>query len=117
MFNRFGFKITTQANQSCTNFLDVTLDLTEGTYKPYRKPNDDSLLYINHSSNHPPSIIRQFRQSYKRINSLSCNKDDVDEPSATVYNNALRNSNLHDNLIDQLLPTAALEKIKTYREP
>ena len=41
IFNNFGLKITVQTNQQRTNFLDLTFDLTEGIYKPYRKPNDD----------------------------------------------------------------------------
>ena len=34
-------------------FLDVTFKLSNGTYYPYRKPNDHP-LYINVESNHPP---------------------------------------------------------------
>lgn len=43
-------------NQQRTNFLDLAFDhtkgQTKGTYKPYRKPNDNP-VYINYSSNHP----------------------------------------------------------------
>ena len=53
LFETFGLKITAQANLERVNFLDITFDLTNGTYKPYRKPNDDP-LYINRLSNHPP---------------------------------------------------------------
>ena len=71
-FNDFGLKITAQANQQLTNFLDVKLNLTDGTYKPYRKPIDKP-LYINRSSNQPPSIIRQLPLSINRlVNTLSC---------------------------------------------
>ena len=51
MFKDFGFdiEITTQLKQ--VDFLDITLDLDSGLYRPYRKPNDD-LLYINTRSNH-----------------------------------------------------------------
>ena len=38
--------ITAQAKQLSTNVLDITFDLSNGTYKPYRKPNDEP-LYIN----------------------------------------------------------------------
>ena len=56
-FNELGLNITAQANQLSTNFLDITFDLSNGTYKPYRKPNDEP-LYINRHSNHPPPIIQ-----------------------------------------------------------
>ena len=39
-FNKLGLNSTGQGNQLSTNFLDITFDLPNGTYKPYRKPND-----------------------------------------------------------------------------
>ncbi len=45
-FEQFGLKITAEANLHVVNFLDVTFDLNNGKFKPYRKPNDDP-LYIN----------------------------------------------------------------------
>ena len=68
-FNELGLNITAQANQLSTNFLDITFDLSNGTYKPYRKPNDEP-LYINRHSNHPPPIIQELLIFVnKRINS------------------------------------------------
>ena len=37
------------------NFLDVTLNLLENTYKPYKKPGD-KIWYIHKESNHPVKI-------------------------------------------------------------
>ena len=51
-FNDFRLKITIRTNQQCSDFLDLTFDLINGTYIPYRKPNDKP-IYINCSSNHP----------------------------------------------------------------
>ena len=73
-FNKLGLNITAQANQLSTNFLAITFDLSNSTYKPYRKPNYEP-LYISRHSNHPLSTIRQLPISVnKRINSLSCNQ-------------------------------------------
>ena len=36
-----GLSITALTNQQRTNFLDITFDLANDTYKPYRKPNDE----------------------------------------------------------------------------
>ena len=67
-------KITAEANLHAVNFLDVTFDLDNGKFKPYRKPNDDP-LYINRHSNHPPSIIKQLPTSInKRISALSADE-------------------------------------------
>ena len=80
-----------------TNFLDVTFDLTHGTYKPYRKPNDKP-LYINCSSIHPPSILQELPHSInKRINTLSCDKQTFDT-TAQEYNDALKQSNFNTRL-------------------
>ena len=40
VFKEHGLKITIEVGQTRVNFLDVTLDLAEGMYKPYRKPED-----------------------------------------------------------------------------
>ncbi len=79
------------------NFLDVTFDLNNGKFKPYRKPNDDP-LYINRHSNHPPSIIKQLPTSInKRISALSADEQTFHE-SAPIYQNALRHSNFDHKL-------------------
>ena len=46
-------KIEIKTNLKVVNFLDITFNLSNDTYKPYGKPNDN-LLYINTSSNHLP---------------------------------------------------------------
>ena len=42
------------------NYLDVTLNLENSTYRPYQKENNQ-MKYINIESNHPPFIIKQLR--------------------------------------------------------
>ena len=38
------------------NYLDVTLNLNDGSYRPYKKPNEET-NYINVNSDQPPSIL------------------------------------------------------------
>ena len=54
VFGALGLKITiyVQTNLKITNFLDTTLNLLNGEYRSYRKPNDQP-VYINTLSNHP----------------------------------------------------------------
>ena len=40
-----GFLIGVKTNLKIVNFLDITFNLDNGSFKPYRKPSD-SLLYI-----------------------------------------------------------------------
>ena len=75
-FKNLGLKVTIEANLKTVNFLDVTLDLGNESYKPYRKPNDNS-LYINASSNHPPRILKQLSKNIsKRISGISSSKQE-----------------------------------------
>ena len=50
-----GFQIKVKTNLKVVDFSDVALNLSKGTYSPYKKPND-KILYINTLSNHPPQI-------------------------------------------------------------
>ena len=53
------------------NYLDVTLNLNDGSYRPYKKPNEET-NYIHVNSDHPPSILKQLPKSIeKRLSSLS----------------------------------------------
>ena len=73
------------------NFLDVTLNLTNGKYQPYNKP-DNNPLYINILSNHPPNIIKNLPENIsKRINTLSADETTFNK-SKDLYNNALAES-------------------------
>ena len=51
-----GLKITIEANKKVVNFLDVTFNLTNGSYKPFMKPNN-KLSYVHQQSNHPPVLF------------------------------------------------------------
>ena len=79
------------------NFLDVTLDLEIGVFKPYRKPNDQP-LYVHRLSNHPPSVIKAIPKSInKRLSSISS--------SATEFNQAKEDYQkaLNDSGYDHIL--------------
>ena len=55
IFNENDLQIEIKCNLKIVDYLDVTLDLNIGSYKPFRKPNDET-LYINTKSNHPTNI-------------------------------------------------------------
>ena len=53
------------------NYLDVTFNLNDGTYKPYTKPNN-IIKYIYKNPNHPPRFIRRIPLSIEsRLSTLS----------------------------------------------
>ena len=81
--------ITSQINITSANFLDITLNLTTESYKPYRKPTDQP-LYIDKYSNHPRHIIKTLPNTIsKRISELSSTKKDFEE-AAPIYIEAMK---------------------------
>ena len=56
IFEKHNLRITIEVNKKVVDFLDVTFNLDTGDFKPFMKPNDTP-LYVNRNSNHPPSII------------------------------------------------------------
>ena len=78
------------------NFLDVTLS-TDGSHKPYKKPNS-TIKYVNKGSNHPPSITKNIPSSIqKRLNTISsCEREFTD--AKDQYQRALTDAGYHHEL-------------------
>jgi hypothetical protein len=92
IFRQNNLKITIEANKTHVDFLDITMDLTDGQHKPFMKPNNTP-LYVHKDSNHPPSIIRNIPESInKRLSAISSNET-VFNQSIAPYQEALKNSN------------------------
>ena len=91
IFKESGLRITVQTNLKFVNFLDITLNLNNGKYYPYRKPNDKP-VYIHKQSNHPPNIIKNIPDSIsRRVFDISYDKEIIIRaaPSMKTYLNAL----------------------------
>ena len=65
VFKECGLSIIIECNLKSVDFLDVTLDLTNNIYKPYRKANNNP-LYINKKSNLPPCILKELLVSIEK---------------------------------------------------
>ena len=52
VFKSYNLAITIEANLKTVNFLDVQLDLEEGTFRPYIKPNDKPcyVRFLSHTT-------------------------------------------------------------------
>ena len=90
-FKLLGPRIEITSNLKIVDFLDVTLNLNNGTFKPFSK-NNSTPTYINTDSNHPKSILKQIPNAVnQRINRLSpCKK--FFEERKWIYDEALKNS-------------------------
>lgn len=97
LFNDNNLKIIIQCNLNIVNFLDVTFNLSDSTFRPYHKPNDE-ISYIHSESNHPPSIIKQLPISIEsRLSKLSSNET-IFKESLQPYQNALNKSGFKHKL-------------------
>ncbi|KAL9987330.1 hypothetical protein ACROYT_G001617 [Oculina patagonica] len=97
IFKSNGLKITIEANKKTINFLDVTLDLTSGSYKPFMKPNN-KILYVHRHSNHPPALLKNIPENInKRLTSISSNQKVFDE-AIPPYQKALDESGYNHKL-------------------
>ena len=63
------------------NYLNVTFNPNDGSYKPYKKT-DNETKYVHADPDHPPSIIKQIPKSIaRRLSSLSSSKEIFDKAS------------------------------------
>ena len=80
LLEKYGPEIITEYSKKVVNYLDVTFNLNDGTYKPYHKP-DNKITYINVQLNHSPNIIKQPPKTIEQR--LSHNSSNV-----TIFNEA-----------------------------
>ena len=93
-----GFKIEIVTNLQEVDFLDVTFNLINNTYCPYKKPNDN-LPYINTSSNHPPNIIKQLTKTISERLSRNSSSIEIFNSSKLEYKVALKKSGYTEPLV------------------
>ena len=99
-FKFLGFKIEVSSNNKIVNFLDVTLDLSNNTYKPFIKT-DQYPSYINVNSNHLKTTIKQVPKAVNlRIRNLSANEK-IFQESSKIYMDALKNSSFREEFTNQ----------------
>ena len=108
VFKGCDLTITIQCYLKRGDFLDVTFDLENNVYRPFRKENNKP-FYINKHSNHPPSVLKQLPKSIeKRMSETSSNKDIFDE-SIKPYKDGLKESGFSETL-SYISPTTNKEQ-------
>ena len=89
IFKSNHLKISIEQKGQTVNFLDVTLS-TDGSFKPYKKPNS-SVAYVSKTSNHPPSILKNIPSSIQKRLTISSSEEnflDAREDYQSALNNA-----------------------------
>ena len=74
IFRENELKVTIQCNLKIVDYLGVTFNLTDSSYRPFNETNNE-INYIHKQSNHLPSIIKQLPLSVeRRLSKLSSNE-------------------------------------------
>ena len=90
LFRKFGFKLDIQTDLKIADYLDVTLNLYNGTVSPFGKRNQD-LRYVDKGSNHPNQVFKYISKGIEhRLSNNSSNKE-IFERSKQEYEEALKN--------------------------
>ena len=112
IFKKNDLKIVIETNVKIVDFLDVLLDLSSDTYKPFMKPGDKP-KYVNCLSNHPPTTIKSIPQGINnRLNSISATKEVFDN-AAKIYQNEL-DKNGYEHKLEYKPQTDKHRKRKRY---
>ena len=79
IFRGHGLEITIDANKKYVEFLDIYMDLEKEEYGPFSKPNDTP-IYVDASSNHPPKVIENIPMGInRRLSTISATKEIFDK--------------------------------------
>ena len=81
-------EIIIECNKKVVDYLDVTFNLSDGSYKPCHKA-DNKISYINVQSNHPPNIIKQLPKTIKQQLSNNSSNETIFNEAAPLYEKAL----------------------------
>ena len=114
VFDSLGLEIIVDTKLTSVNFLDVSMDLMDDSFKPFRKPNDTP-IYVHKLSNHPPSVSKNLPKAInKRINQLS-SSEQIFNNSRHDYEVALRKSGHYQKLTYQPTTNSNNKKKRNHR--
>ena len=91
IFRKHDLGITIEANKKRVEFLDIYKDLEQEEFGPFLNPNDTP-VYVDAGSNHPPKVIENIPKGInRRLSTISATKQIFDN-AAPVYQAALEKS-------------------------
>ena len=97
LFKEYELEIIAESNQKIVNYLDVTLNLNDGTFRPSHGPSDQ-MQYIHTESNNPPNIIKHIPATIEACLSNLSSTETIFKESTTHYKNNLWQSGYNKKL-------------------
>lgn len=86
---KFELDISISIGLRVVDFLDVSFNLNNGTYRTFNKP-DSTPIYVNKMSNHPPTTIRQIPKMVNKRLCKTSSSSQVFNESKQTFQNALQ---------------------------
>ena len=96
-FKGFGLEILAESNLRIVNYLDVTLNLNDGYFRPCDKP--DIIQYVNKEFNHPPNLIKYLPASIEKRLSNNSFVEKIFQESAIYYEDTLNKAGYLDQVV------------------
>ena len=96
-FKDFGLEIVAESNLRIVNYLDVTLNLSDGFFRPCDKPDD--IQFINKEFNHPPNLIQHLPASIEKRLSNNFFDENIFQESAIYYEDTSNNAGYLDKVV------------------
>ena len=97
-----------ESNLRIVNYLDVTLNVNDGSFRPYHKP-DDIIQYINKNSSHPPKLFKHLAASIEKRLSNNSSDENIFKEAAIYYEDTLNKAGYINKFIYHA-PTTLLQK-------
>ena len=97
-FTEIGLEIVAESNLRIVNYLDVTLKLNDGSFRPCDKP-DDIVQHINKESNHPPNFIKHLPASFEKRTSDNSSHEKIFQESSIYYEDTLNKAGYIDEAV------------------
>ena len=92
LFRQEGLSISGGKNPYM-DFLDVTPNLEDGSFKPVSEPNED-IKHVSKLSKHPPQVLNNILESINRwLSAISCNEDEFDHAQDEKDEKHVRDAN------------------------
>ena len=97
IFKDKGLQIIIKFNLKLVDYLEVTLNLNDGTYRPFHKPNEET-TYIHVESDHAPKIIKKILRPIEKTLSHLYSAKEIFKNSKDHYEQGLRQWGYNEKL-------------------
>ena len=108
VFKAFGLTVKVEVNKKVVNYLNVTLDLTDGSHRDYMKPGQ-VIKYVHVDSNHPPCVKKSIGQGVNhRLYANSSSKTMFDAAKGPYQEVLERSGHTHKLVYEPVEETARI---------